>query len=93
MKEDDDPFVTLADEATVQFALSTAPGFLVNLVPAREYSGHRKPVQDLIKPSVSASYTRLGSWSWLQENSGGVGPYIGSDGRRASSIRQATDGT
>ena len=37
VKEKDDPFVTLADEATVQFSLSTAPGgFLVNLVPARK---------------------------------------------------------
>lgn len=36
VKEKNDPFVTLADEATVQFSLSTAPGFLVNIVPARE---------------------------------------------------------
>ncbi|PPQ72980.1 hypothetical protein CVT25_004560 [Psilocybe cyanescens] len=35
VKEKEDPFVTLADEATDQFSLSTAPGvFLVNLVPA-----------------------------------------------------------
>lgn len=36
IKEKDDPFVTLADQATEQFSLSTAPGgFLVNLVPIR----------------------------------------------------------
>ncbi|KAJ4490596.1 cytochrome P450 [Lentinula aciculospora] len=35
--EGDDPFVTLADKATEQFALSTAPGFLVNLVPFLQY--------------------------------------------------------
>ncbi|TFK32278.1 cytochrome P450 [Crucibulum laeve] len=35
VEEQDDPFVTLADVATEQFSLSTAPGgFLVNLVPA-----------------------------------------------------------
>lgn len=35
VKEKDDPFVRLADIATEQFSLSTAPGvFLVNLVPA-----------------------------------------------------------
>lgn len=34
IQEKNDPFVTLADEATEQFSLSTAPGgFLVNLVP------------------------------------------------------------
>jgi len=31
--EGEDAFVTLADKATEQFGLSTAPGFLVNLVP------------------------------------------------------------
>jgi hypothetical protein len=36
VKEKEDPFVTLADRATEQFSLSTAPGFLVNLVPALE---------------------------------------------------------
>ncbi|KAJ3746174.1 cytochrome P450 [Lentinula detonsa] len=35
--EGQDPFVTLADKATEQFALSTAPGFLVNLVPFLQY--------------------------------------------------------
>ncbi|KAF9011764.1 cytochrome P450 [Cyathus striatus] len=35
VRETDDPFVSLADLATEQFSLSTAPGgFLVNLVPA-----------------------------------------------------------
>jgi len=39
VQEKEDPFVTLADEATEQFALSTAPGgFLVNLIPPREFS-------------------------------------------------------
>ena len=39
VKETTDPFVTLADEATEQFSRSTAPGgFLVNLIPARQYS-------------------------------------------------------
>ncbi|KAH6910660.1 cytochrome P450 [Coprinopsis sp. MPI-PUGE-AT-0042] len=34
VKDKDDPFVTIADEATEQFSLSTAPGgFLVNLIP------------------------------------------------------------
>ncbi|KAF8961871.1 cytochrome P450 [Flammula alnicola] len=34
VKEKDDPFVTMADVATEQFSLSTAPGgFMVNLVP------------------------------------------------------------
>ncbi|TEB32646.1 cytochrome P450 [Coprinellus micaceus] len=34
IQEKNDPFVTLADEATEQFSMSTAPGgFLVNLVP------------------------------------------------------------
>jgi cytochrome P450 len=34
VQEKDDPFVALADQATDQFSLSTAPGgFLVNLVP------------------------------------------------------------
>ena len=36
VKEGDDPFVTLADDATSQFAQATSPGFLVNFVPARE---------------------------------------------------------
>ncbi|KAJ3810352.1 cytochrome P450 [Lentinula lateritia] len=35
--EGEDPFVTLADKATEQFALSTTPGFLVNLVPFLQY--------------------------------------------------------
>ena len=35
VQEKDDPFVTLADLATEQFSLSTAPGgFLVNLIPS-----------------------------------------------------------
>lgn len=35
VKEGNDPFVHLAEQATDQFSLSTAPGlFLVNLVPA-----------------------------------------------------------
>jgi cytochrome P450 len=34
VNEGTDPFVTLADKATEQFALSTTPGFLVNLVPS-----------------------------------------------------------
>jgi len=50
VKEGDDPFVTLADEATVQFSLSTAPGFLVNLVPACELSSCLDIVKDLILP-------------------------------------------
>jgi hypothetical protein len=34
IQETNDPFVRLADEATEQFSLSTAPGaFLVDLVP------------------------------------------------------------
>ncbi|KAF6751633.1 cytochrome P450 [Ephemerocybe angulata] len=34
IQEKDDPFVSLADKATEQFSLSTAPGgFLVNLIP------------------------------------------------------------
>ncbi|KAF9484052.1 cytochrome P450 [Pholiota conissans] len=38
VKESDDPFVNMADIATEQFALSTAPGgFLVNLVPVLKY--------------------------------------------------------
>ena len=38
MREGEDPFVKLADEATEQFALSTAPGgFLVNLAPWRKF--------------------------------------------------------
>lgn len=37
VKENEDPFVTLADIATEQFSLSTAPGgFLVNLIPPCE---------------------------------------------------------
>lgn len=36
--EEADPFVTLADKATEQFALSTSPStFLVNTVPFRTY--------------------------------------------------------
>lgn len=36
VKEKDDPFVTLADHATEQFALSTAPGgFMVDVIPIR----------------------------------------------------------
>ncbi|KAK1216462.1 hypothetical protein PQX77_020931 [Marasmius sp. AFHP31] len=34
VQEGEDPFVSLADQATEQFSVSTAPGFLVNLVPA-----------------------------------------------------------
>jgi len=35
ISEAEDPFVTIADEATEQFSLSTAPGgFIVNLIPA-----------------------------------------------------------
>jgi hypothetical protein len=35
IQETNDPFVELADKATEQFSLSTAPGaFLVDLVPA-----------------------------------------------------------
>ncbi|KAJ3503676.1 hypothetical protein NLJ89_g8327 [Agrocybe chaxingu] len=38
IQENHDPFVKLADEATEQFSLSTAPGgFLVNLVPPLRY--------------------------------------------------------
>jgi len=38
VKEGEDPFVRMADIATEQFALSTAPGgFLVDLVPALRY--------------------------------------------------------
>jgi hypothetical protein len=38
IQEKNDPFVTLADEATEQFSMSTAPGgFLVNLVPPCEF--------------------------------------------------------
>jgi len=36
VKEGDDPFVTLVDEAIVQFSQATSPGFVVNLVPARK---------------------------------------------------------
>lgn len=37
MQEKNDRFVTLADAATEQFSLATAPGgFLVNLAPARQ---------------------------------------------------------
>ncbi|KAJ3560510.1 hypothetical protein NP233_g10793 [Leucocoprinus birnbaumii] len=44
VKETDDPFVTLADEATEQFSLSTAPGgFLVNLIPA--WTGFKRTAQ------------------------------------------------
>ncbi|KAJ3977109.1 cytochrome P450 [Lentinula raphanica] len=35
--EGEDPFVVLADKATEQFALSTTPGFVVNLVPFLRY--------------------------------------------------------
>jgi len=38
VKDIDDPFVQLADTATEQFSLATAPGnFLVDLLPARTY--------------------------------------------------------
>jgi len=37
VQESKDPFVQLADQATEQFSLATAPGgFFVDLVPARE---------------------------------------------------------
>jgi len=35
IKEDNDPFVALADEVMLQFSLSTAPGgFIVDFIPA-----------------------------------------------------------
>lgn len=37
VQEGDDPFVSLADKATEQFSLSTAPGLVVNLFPALRY--------------------------------------------------------
>ncbi|KAF8814215.1 cytochrome P450 [Phlegmacium glaucopus] len=38
VKEKDDPFVTLADEALLQFSLATAPGsFLVDIFPPLKY--------------------------------------------------------
>ncbi|KAF8811366.1 hypothetical protein BYT27DRAFT_6464003 [Phlegmacium glaucopus] len=38
VKEKDDPFVTLADEALLQFSLATAPGsFLVDIFPLLKY--------------------------------------------------------
>ena len=37
VKENNDPFVELADKATEQFSLATAPGgFLVDVIPVRE---------------------------------------------------------
>jgi len=44
VEEKEDPFVTLADRATEQFSLSTAPGFLVNLVPACESADNKRLV-------------------------------------------------
>ena len=39
VKESNDPFLTDVEVAVEQFSLSTAPGgFLVNLVPSRQYS-------------------------------------------------------
>ncbi|KAF8152982.1 cytochrome P450 [Crassisporium funariophilum] len=39
VKENDDPFVSIADEAVEQFSLTTAPGgFLVNVIPALRHT-------------------------------------------------------
>ena len=72
VKEKDDPFVAIADRATEQFSLSTAPGgFLVDLIPA---STHFSPgnIRVILMLGYSASYTSMVSWRWLQTPGGRV---------------------
>ncbi|KDR77000.1 hypothetical protein GALMADRAFT_66106 [Galerina marginata CBS 339.88] len=58
VKEKDDPFVNLADEATQQFSLSTAPGgFLVNLVPSLRHVPSWLPGASFKKTAAEWAHT------------------------------------
>ncbi|KAJ3502046.1 hypothetical protein NLJ89_g9063 [Agrocybe chaxingu] len=72
VQEDKDPFVTLADEATEQFSLSTAPGgFLVNLIPALRHVPAWVPGAGFKKTAASWAKTLAmmadGPHEWVKE--------------------------
>lgn len=66
VKEMNDPFVEIADKATHQFSLATAPGgYLVDLIPA---CGRFLPVLPTERPNLvthSTSYSSVVSRSWI----------------------------
>lgn len=73
VKEKDDPFVAIADRATEQFSLATAPGgFLVDLIPASTYFSPGN-IQVTLMYGYSASYTFMVPWRWLPSQSQRVG--------------------
>ncbi|CAA7266287.1 unnamed protein product [Cyclocybe aegerita] len=72
IQENKDPFVTLADEATEQFSLSTAPGgFLVNLIPALRHVPGWVPGAGFKKTAASWAKTLAmmadGPHEWVKE--------------------------
>ena len=77
VKEKDDPFVAIADRATEQFSLSTAPGgFLVDLIPASTYSSSslwKYPSNADALIGYSASHTSMVSRRRLPSKSQRVG--------------------
>ena len=66
MKEINDPFVEIADKATHQFSLATAPGgYLVDLIPA---CGQFLSIVPTERPDIvthSTPYSSVVSRSWV----------------------------
>lgn len=66
VKEINDPFVEIADEATHQFSLATAPGgYLVDLIPARGRFLSVVPTERPNPVTNSTPYSSVVSRSWV----------------------------
>jgi hypothetical protein len=91
IQEKEDPFVKLADEATEQFSLSTAPGgFLVNLVP----QCWPTPLSPRSIANELRSKTRppMVPWRRVPTYCQSLGIHSSTNGRWASPLRERADG-
>jgi hypothetical protein len=69
VKETNDPFVELADKATDEFSLATAPGgFLVDVIPASVCPSF-SAIDRTRKLHFSEAFTRMVSGCGFQEDS------------------------
>ncbi len=92
VQEENDVLIALAEKATKQFSLSSAPGgFWVNHIPARELACGSPLFAELYIFS-SAPYPQVGSGSWIPANGEGMGENPRKYGRYALRFRKATNG-
>ena len=91
VKENNDPFIELADIATEQFSRATQPGaYLVDVIPMRKYLVHR--TFPFYNNASSEAFANLVPWCWLPQDRKRVGCYPCRDGRSTVQLGEARNG-